>query len=129
MDLLRDFDIVEPSETDSLLGFDLIERAELPSDNDRRVKNEDNDPFRDFDIVESSPQRQKRKCKKKQDYDELKDFDIIEDALDRKGWVGTANDAELSIRLYDPNLKQNIDASTEYEASPFGGEDDYFYEA
>ena len=56
-------------------------------------------------------------------------WNIIEDALDRKGWVGTANDAELSIRLYDPNLKQNIDASTEYEASPFAGEDDYFYEA
>ena len=53
---------------------------------------------------------------------------IIGDALDRKGWVGTADDAELSIRLYDPNLKQNIDASTVYEASPFGGEDDYFYE-
>ena len=56
-------------------------------------------------------------------------WNIIDDALDRKGWVGTADDAELSIRLYDPNLKHNIDASTTYEASPFGGEDDYFYEA
>jgi len=55
-------------------------------------------------------------------------WNIIDEALDRKGWVGTADDAELSIRLYDPNLKQNIDASTVYEASPFGGEDDYFYE-
>ena len=59
MDLLRDFDIVEPAEADSLLGFDLVERAELPSYNNRRVKSIDHDPFRDFDIVESSPQRQK----------------------------------------------------------------------
>ena len=56
-------------------------------------------------------------------------WDIIDNALDRKGWVGTADDAELSIRLFDPNLKQNIDASTEYEASPFGGEDHLFYES
>jgi len=54
-------------------------------------------------------------------------WNIIDDALDRKGWVGTADDAELSIKLFDPNLKQNIDASTKYEASPFGEEDDYFY--
>ena len=45
-------------------------------------------------------------------------WDIIDNALDRKGWVGTADDAELSIRLYDPNLKQNIDASTEYDPDP-----------
>tara|TARA_R100000773_G_scaffold41794_1_gene38522 strand:- start:897 stop:1160 length:264 start_codon:yes stop_codon:yes gene_type:complete len=54
-------------------------------------------------------------------------WNIIDDALDRKGWVGFADDAELSIRLFDPNLKQNIDADTVYEASPFGGEDHLFY--
>ena len=46
-------------------------------------------------------------------------WNIIDDALDRKGWIGTADDAELSIRLYDPNLKQNIDADTVYDPSPF----------
>ena len=45
-------------------------------------------------------------------------FDIIENALDRHGWVGTDDDAELSIRLYDPNLKQDIDAYTEYDPEP-----------
>tara|TARA_Y100001972_G_scaffold105884_1_gene133852 strand:+ start:87 stop:314 length:228 start_codon:yes stop_codon:yes gene_type:complete len=55
-------------------------------------------------------------------------WNIIDDALDRKGWVGTADDAELSIRLYDPNLKQNIDASTEFELSPFDTEHPLFYE-
>ena len=55
-------------------------------------------------------------------------WNIIDDALDRKGWVGTADDAELSIRLYDPNLKQNIDASTEFELSPFETEHPLFYE-
>ena len=55
-------------------------------------------------------------------------WDIIDNALDRKGWVGTADDAELSIRLYDPNLKQNIDASTEFELSPFDTEHPLFYE-
>ena len=54
-------------------------------------------------------------------------WNIIDDALDRAGWVGTADDAELSIRLYDPNLKENIDADTVYEASPTGGEDHLFY--
>ena len=53
-------------------------------------------------------------------------WNIMENALDRAGWVGV--DGELSIRIYDDNLKQNIDADTEYEASPFGGEDDFFYE-
>jgi len=56
-------------------------------------------------------------------------WNIIDDALDRKGWVGTADDAELSIRLYDPNLKQNIDASTVYEPSPFETTNPLFYES
>ena len=55
-------------------------------------------------------------------------WNIIDNALDRAGWVGCADNGELSIRIYDDNLKQNIDADTEYEASPFGGEDDFFYE-
>ena len=55
-------------------------------------------------------------------------WDIIDNALDRAGWIGCADNGELSIRIYDDNLKQNIDADTEYEASPFGGEDDFFYE-
>ena len=55
-------------------------------------------------------------------------WNIIDDALDRKGWVGTADDAELSIRLYDPNLKQNIDASTYYEPEPFETNHPLFYD-
>ena len=30
-------------------------------------------------------------------------FDILENALDRKGWH-ISKDAELSVRIYDPNL-------------------------
>ena len=55
-------------------------------------------------------------------------WNIIDNALDRAGWIGCADNGELSIRIYDDNLKQNIDADTEYEASPCGGEDDFFYE-
>ena len=54
-------------------------------------------------------------------------WDIIDNALDRKGWVGTADDAELSIRLYDPNLKQNIDASTQYDPEPFEQDNPFFH--
>jgi hypothetical protein len=54
-------------------------------------------------------------------------FDIIENALDRAGWVGVDDDAELSMRLYDPNLKQNIDASTEYDPEPCEPEHPLFY--
>lgn len=45
-------------------------------------------------------------------------YTIIENSLDRAGWVGTSDDAELSIRLYDSNLKQNIDSTTEYDPEP-----------
>ena len=31
----------------------------------------------------------------------LKVYDIIDNALDRKGWVGLADNGELSIRIYD----------------------------
>ena len=67
-------------------------------------------------------------CSFLNDQEVHKVWDIIDNALDRNGWVGTADDAELSIRLYDPNLKQNIDASTEYEPSPFGTNHPLFYE-
>jgi len=55
-------------------------------------------------------------------------FDIVEDALDRAGWVGMTNDAELSMRLYDSNLKQNIDSNTEYDPEPFEPDHPFFYE-
>ena len=55
-------------------------------------------------------------------------FDIIDNALDRAGWVGMTNDAELSMRLYDPNLKQNIDSNTEYDPEPFEVDHPFFYE-
>ncbi len=55
-------------------------------------------------------------------------WDIMENALDRAGWVGTDDDAELSMRLYDPNLKQNIDSDTEYEPEPFEVDHPFFYE-
>ena len=55
-------------------------------------------------------------------------FDIIDNALDRAGWVGMTNDAELSMRLYDPNLKQNISSETEYEPEPFEVDHPFFYE-
>tara|TARA_Y100001935_G_scaffold249828_1_gene249009 strand:- start:577 stop:804 length:228 start_codon:yes stop_codon:yes gene_type:complete len=67
-------------------------------------------------------------CSFLNDQEVHKVWDIIDNALDRNGWVGTADDAELSIRLYDPNLKQNIDASTEFELSPFDTEHPLFYE-
>jgi len=45
-------------------------------------------------------------------------YDIIDNALDRACWVGLADNGELSIRIYDDNLKQNIDADSEYEPEP-----------
>ena len=40
-----------------------------------------------------------------------------------------ADNGELSIRIYDDNLKQNIDADSAAEPSPFGVDDHpYFYE-
>ena len=63
------------------------------------------------------------------DEEVLKVYDIIDNALDRAGWVGLADNGELSIRIYDDNLKQNIDANSSSEPSPFGEDDHpYFYE-
>ena len=55
-------------------------------------------------------------------------WEIIGNSLDRAGWVGTADDAELSMRLYDPNLKQDIDSETEYDPEPFEVDHPLFYE-
>ena len=53
-------------------------------------------------------------------------WNIMENALDRAGWVGVAG--ELSIRIYDDNLKQNIDSSTSYEPEPSEPNHPYFYD-
>ena len=53
-------------------------------------------------------------------------WNIMENALDRAGWVGV--DGELSIRIYDDNLKQNIDSSTSYEPEPFETDHPFFYD-
>jgi hypothetical protein len=53
-------------------------------------------------------------------------WNIMENALDRAGWVGV--DGELSIRIYDDNLKQNIDSSTSYDPEPFETDHPFFYD-
>ena len=58
----------------------------------------------------------------------LKVYYIIDNALDRAGWVGLADNGELSIRIYDDNLKQNIDADTEYEPAPCEPDHPFFYD-
>ena len=52
------------------------------------------------------------------DEEVLKIYDIIDDALDRKGYHGMADNGELSIRIYDDNLKQNVDVNSSSEPSP-----------
>ena len=55
-------------------------------------------------------------------------WDIIGNALDRAGWGGQSDDAELSIKLYDSTLKQNIDADSEYDPEPCEPNHPFFYE-
>ena len=55
-------------------------------------------------------------------------YDIIDNALDRAGWVGLSDNGELSIRIYDDNLKQNIDADSEYEPEPCDPDHPFFYD-
>jgi len=75
------------------------------------------------------PERYWNICGFLSDEEVHKIFDIIDDALDRKGYHGMADDGELSIRIYDDNLKQNVDVHSVSEPSPFGGDDHpYFYE-
>ena len=62
------------------------------------------------------------------DEEVLKVYDIIDNALDRKGWIGMADNGELSIRIYDDNLKQNIDADTEYDPEPTETDHPFFYD-
>ena len=50
---------------------------------------------------------------------------ICAEALERKGW--DCDNAELSIRAFDANLKQNVDSDTVCEPSPFD-EHPYYYE-
>jgi len=62
------------------------------------------------------------------DQEILKIWDIIDNALDRHGWVGCADNGELSIRVYDDNLKQNIDADSQYEPEPTETDHPFFYD-
>jgi hypothetical protein len=62
------------------------------------------------------------------DDEKLKVWEIMENALDRAGWVGTDDMSELEIKLYDPNLKQDIDSETEYDPEPFEVDHPLFYE-
>ena len=62
------------------------------------------------------------------DEEVLKIYDIIDDALDRAGYCGMADNGELSIRIYDDNLKQNIDVDSECEPEPCGTTHPFFYE-
>tara|TARA_A100001391_G_scaffold164051_1_gene123701 strand:- start:194 stop:448 length:255 start_codon:yes stop_codon:yes gene_type:complete len=55
-------------------------------------------------------------------------WDILDNALDRAGWGGMADNGELSIRIFDDNLKQEITSSTEYEPEPFEKDHPYFYD-
>ena len=62
------------------------------------------------------------------DDEKLKVWEIMENALDRAGWVGTDDMSELEIKLYDPNLKQDIDSETEYDPEPFEVDHPLFYQ-
>ena len=62
------------------------------------------------------------------DEEVLKVYDIIDNALDRAGWVGCADNGELSIRIYDDNLKQNIDSDSHYEPEPCEPDHPFFYD-
>ena len=55
-------------------------------------------------------------------------WDIIDKALDRHGYCGMWEEGELSMRLYDENLKQNLDADCEYDPEPFEQDHPFFHE-
>ena len=74
------------------------------------------------------PERYWNICGFLSDEEVNKIFDIIDDALDRKGYHGMADNGELSIRIYDDNLKQNIDADSECEPEPCGTTHPFFYD-
>jgi len=54
-------------------------------------------------------------------------WEIMDKALDRHGYVGMFEEGELSIRLYDENLKQNLDADMVYEPEPFEQDHPFFH--
>ena len=74
------------------------------------------------------PERYWNMCGFLSDEEVNKIWDILDNALDRHGWVGMTDNGELSIRIYDDNLKQNIDSNTSYEPEPFEPDHPYFYE-
>ena len=53
-------------------------------------------------------------------------WDICADALERKGW--DCDNSELSIRAFDQNLRQTVDADTVCEPEPCGTTHPYYYE-
>ena len=55
-------------------------------------------------------------------------WEIMDKALDRHGYVGMFEEGELSIRLYDENLKQNLDADMEYDPEPFEHDHPFFHD-
>jgi hypothetical protein len=55
-------------------------------------------------------------------------WDIIDKALDRHGYCGMWEEGELSMRLYDENLKQDLDAYMEYEPEPNEVDHPFFHE-
>jgi len=61
-----------------------------------------------------------------EDEELYKIWDICAEALERKGW--DCDNAELSIRAYDDNLRQNVDSDTVCDPEPCGTEHPYYYE-
>ena len=61
--------------------------------------------------INTNPERYWNMCGFLSDEEVHTIWDIIDNALDRHGWIGCADNGELSIRIYDDNLKQNIDSS------------------
>ena len=55
-------------------------------------------------------------------------WEIMDKALDRHGYVGMFEEGELSIRLYDENLKQNLDADMSYDPEPFEQDHPFFHD-
>ena len=76
--------------------------------------------------INTNPERYWNMCGFLTDEEVHTVWNIMENALDRAGWVG--GDGELSIRIYDDNLKQNIDSSTEYDPEPAEPNHPYFYD-
>lgn len=55
-------------------------------------------------------------------------WNIIDKALDRHGYCGMWEEGELSMRLYDDNLKQNLDSSMSYEPEPTETNHPFFHD-